>query len=28
MKEVGKMSSQYGLDKLGCRTCYNAYYRA
>ena len=22
------MSSQYGLDKLGCRTCYNAYYRA
>ena len=21
------MSSQYGLYKLGCRTCYNAYYR-
>ena len=21
------MSSQYGLDKLGRRTCYNAYYR-
>ena len=28
MKEVGKMSSQYGLYKLGCRTCYNAYYSA
>ena len=26
MKEVGKMSSQYGLYKLGCRTCYNASY--